>query len=432
MKSIRLGSTGRRWPSVLVAFALVLGLTVIAAVAGSSNASAARQATTLRFSVQTGATDPAWQALAKNYQAANPGVEIKIEYYPIATYQQTLLSQLQAGNGPDLIFGNGGSGQPYGFLELNKAGRVANLAGAPWVKRIPPSARPDYIVGKKVVGMPLGNVFIGPLYDRAGFAALKLKVPQTFAQLLNVCKVARANGKAAISIAGTAFPNIGIWMMMLAGSTVYSKDPNWNQKRIANKVTFQNSPGWRLAVGRFKTMADNGCFQDGAAGGTIPANWSNVATGKTLMMGAPAGSINSIRSVKPDVDAGAFPFPGTTTADTKALVGLTDGIAVNSASSNIAEAKKFLNFTQREGQSRIWAKINLASSLVDANAGKVPKEVSLFSPYVKAKKTVAFPNLAWPNGSVYLALGQMGQGLLTGQTTVDQVLKAMDDKWVNG
>jgi len=399
---------------------------VLAVAVGAS--AGHRATTTLRFSVQQGSSDAVFQALVNNFQKAYPDIEVKIEYYPLVSYQQTLLSQLQAGNAADIIFGNGGTGQLYGFLELAKANRLADIAGSPWVKRIPPTGKSLYTVGKKVYGLPLGYVLVGVVYDKAQFAALKLKVPQTFAQLLGVCRTARANGKAAFSIAGTAFPNVGIWLQMIAASSVYSKDPDWNAKRIAGKTTFQNSD-WRVALTRFKSMVDTGCFQDGAQGGSIQANWSNVATGRTLGMGGPASVIPSVLGVKPDLKLGIFPFPGTTAAATRATVGLADGIAINAASSHIAEAKKFLSFVAREGQSRIWPNILRGISLSDANTGKVPKEATLFAPYLKAKKTVSLPNLLWSNGNVYVQMGTQAQGLLTGQTQVEDILRSMDANW---
>ena len=40
-----------------------------------------------------------------------------------------------------------------------------------------------------------------------------------------------------------------------------------------------------------------------------------------------------------------------------------------------------------------------------------------------------FPTIDWPNGKVYTDLGNGVQGLLTGQTTVKQVLQQMDSDW---
>ena len=146
-------------------------------------------------------------------------------------------------------------------------------------------------------------------------------------------------------------------------------------------------------------------------------------------MGGPASVIPSVLGVKPDLKLGIFPFPGTTAAATRATVGLADGIAINAASSHIAEAKKFLSFVAREGQSRIWPNILRGISLSDANTGKVPKEATLFAPYLKAKKTVSLPNLLWSNGNVYVQMGTQAQGLLTGQTQVEDILRSMDANW---
>jgi len=139
--------------------------------------------------------------------------------------------------------------------------------------------------------------------------------------------------------------------------------------------------------------------------------------------------IPSVIGIKPDIQLGIYPFPGPTAAMTRATVGLADGIAINASSPHIAEAKKFLNFVAREGQSRIWPNILRGISLADANTGKVPKEAISFKPYLQAKKTVSLANLLFPNGNVYIQMGTQAQGLLTGQTTVDDVLKGLDTNW---
>ena len=47
------------------------------------------------------------------------------------------------------------------------------------------------------------------------------------------------------------------------------------------------------------------------------------------------------------------------------------------------------------------------------------------------KQYRAFAVDDWPNGQVYDALGTGVTGLLTGQKTIDDVLKAMDSAWGN-
>jgi raffinose/stachyose/melibiose transport system substrate-binding protein len=50
-------------------------------------------------------------------------------------------------------------------------------------------------------------------------------------------------------------------------------------------------------------------------------------------------------------------------------------------------------------------------------------------PFLEANNTLPFGPDAWPNAKVYNALGTGVTGLLTGQKTIDGVLKSMDQAW---
>ena len=70
-------------------------------------------------------------------------------------------------------------------------------------------------------------------------------------------------------------------------------------------------------------------------------------------------------------------------------------------------------------------------SLHQADTGqKLRPELSGISPLLKTK-TKVFPliHLDWRNPEVFNLLGQGVQGLLTGQRSVDQILRAMDAAW---
>ena len=72
----------KRFPQVLIAVvALALAIT-----AGCR--SRARATTTLHFSTQQGSSDVVFEALAANFHKAYPDIEIKMDYYPLVSYQQ--------------------------------------------------------------------------------------------------------------------------------------------------------------------------------------------------------------------------------------------------------------------------------------------------------------------------------------------------------
>jgi raffinose/stachyose/melibiose transport system substrate-binding protein len=400
-----------------------------ALAAGAATAGPTATTTTLRFGVQTGGKDPAWNAVVRNFQRANPDIEIKIEFSPLATYGQSLLLQLQGGNAPDMFYVVGGTAALNGVQSLARAGRLVDLSSLKFTRRVPSGAVPLWTVNRRYYGLPLGQELAGAVYNKDTLAKLGLPVPRTFAQLLNVCRVAKQNGIAAWSLAGATFLNVGLVLNMIAAGTVYSADPNWDAKRASGRTTFVASPTWRQTLTKFVRMKDSDCFQSGAAGAQPPQNFANLATGRAVMQGGPASVTQAVRQITPSADMGIFPFPGSTAAATRPIMEFIDGVAVNAASPNRAAALKFVDFLAREGQSRLYATVASSISLTDFNNGKVPAAASAFRPFVLSKKTYGQFQVRWPNPNVFIQLGTTAQGLLTGQKTVDDVLRAADAAW---
>src|SRR5262249_12699701 len=123
------------------------------------------------------------------------------------------------------------------------------------------------------------------------FKKLRLKVPQTFPQLLDVCGKAKAAGKAAVVFAGQSKTRVAELILGLAVATVYGKDPHWAGKLRAGKVTFDGSRGWHQALQHLIDMNDAGCFQPGALG--VPSGSASAglfAQGEGLMLAQGSGS----------------------------------------------------------------------------------------------------------------------------------------------
>ena len=58
--------------------------------------------------------------------------------------------------------------------------------------------------------------------------------------------------------------------------------------------------------------------------------------------------------------------------------------------------------------------------------------MSAFAPLFAAHKYAVSPVTSWWNAGVTASLDQNAIGLLTGQTTIDDVLNAMDAAWKQG
>ena len=91
-----------------------------------------RPRSTLKVLAQSnGQGNPQLQAIFDRFQQLNPSIKIDATYLPIGTtYANTLRTQLQGGNAPDVFYVTAGSGGLQSVLPLAKAGYVADLAEA--------------------------------------------------------------------------------------------------------------------------------------------------------------------------------------------------------------------------------------------------------------------------------------------------------------
>jgi raffinose/stachyose/melibiose transport system substrate-binding protein len=411
------------------AAALALALTV-----GLSTAAAARNATvTISVSALAGSQEAPLNAVASNFKKAYRNIDVKIQYYPVATYGQVLYTQFQAGNAADVVYGSPGTGNANSLLPLGTAGHLLDLSKRAWAKRVPGgSSRQLFWVGKKLYAAPVDATAVGLIYTASVFNGAGLKIPTTWSRLLSYCAQAKAKGLVGINISGANPQNTGITAIALAANDVYAKDPNWDAKRTAGKVTFAGTPGWHKTLQRIIDMKNAGCYADGAAARTTPASQQDWAAGHIAGYAGPGNAIAGLLAVAPQYQVKMFPFPADKAADTHVVLSYGNAFGVNAHSPTAVRnaALKFIDFIEREGQDRLLANKQGNPSLVQvATLQKLPSTVADMAPLFKAKRTRPLSNQFWPTAQVYANLASGVQGLLTGQSSIDDVLKSMDDVW---
>src|SRR5690349_11057050 len=118
-----------RRPAAAVALPVVAGL-LLTACGGGGSESGGAESQTITFSyASANTTEMAYETLAKDYMAAHPGVTIKANRVALNAYNQTLTTQMSAGNGPDVMYINAGTGQAASIGQLAKAGHLLELDG---------------------------------------------------------------------------------------------------------------------------------------------------------------------------------------------------------------------------------------------------------------------------------------------------------------
>jgi len=425
-------SPRRRWTNLGAALAAVTAAALVAGVGVSAKTNAT---VTLKVLAQSnGQGNPQLQAIFDKFQQLNPDIKIDATYLPIGeSYANTLRTQLRGGNAPDVFYVTPGSGGLQSLLPFAKAGFVADLSKRPWANKIPlaTSAKPLYWWNKKLWGVPIDVVPVGVMYHPNTLSSLGLKVPTTMGQLISDCRTAKSKGKYFLNVAGASAQNAGLLASVIAGSYVLAKDPNWNAKRLANKVTFAGTPAWRTTLQRIVDMKNAGCFPPGSeANDNIPATpgfVSEQVVGWTL----PSSITGLIKSFNPKAQYNFFAMPGDKAADTRVFSSPTDAFAVYSKSPNKAAAFKLVDYWAAPAAQGAYGKATGAASMYQAGTGKhLAFELRGLGPILKQKAKVhTLMQVEWSNPAVFDTLGKDVQGLLTGQKTVTQTLADLDAAW---
>jgi raffinose/stachyose/melibiose transport system substrate-binding protein len=408
-----------------------LVLTGCSAPAASTTTAGGTQEFSLSFATSNTIESP-FQVLAEKYMGVNPNVKITFNPQPNDSYDQTLRTQLQAGNASDVVVTAPGSGTGRSILPLVDANFLEPLDDA--AKKLVPKGS-EALFGKdgKVYGQAPEITVVGLVANEtAAKAAGMSDFPSDFASLEDQCKSLASSGKSFLALAGSAAPNTGLMAMSLAASRVYAEDPKWNEKRAAKEVTFAGSDGWKASLEAVTKLNAAGCFQKGAAGAGFDAITKGLASGSSLAGFIPGPSWKQLKTAAADSNFDVRALPAETSSD-KAFVYASANYAfsINAASKNKDAAKAFLDWAAQPEQTKAFAEIDGALPVTgldsyDFNAGAYKNVGDL----IKDGKYGPLPNSQWPNSAVYDALATGVQGLITGQKTADQVLQAMDSAWV--
>jgi raffinose/stachyose/melibiose transport system substrate-binding protein len=416
--------------------ALVAGA-VLALGVGASDARPTPGSGHVTISMLTIATQqPGLDSLIQNFERVDQNVSVDVTYAAsITLLYQLEATELAAGDGPDLLTTFPGCGSPVAVCALAKSGELAPMVKAPWVKRSLPLVTSLSKDGHALLAFETLVSPEGIFTNDALFKQLGLSVPQTFPQLLDICAKAKAAGTAAVILAGASGGNTSWLIEALSIPTVYAKDPQFTAEQKVGNKTFDGSPGWHQAQQELVEMNDAGCFQPGATGTTAASGYAQFAQGQGLMLPGISAFKAAIDAAAPQFTYSFDPFPGGANPKlTTTFLNLSPSVSVNAHSSaqNQAAAQSFVDFIARPEQNALYAQIQGGLTQYEFLKGQLPTFMAGFAPLFKSHEYVLNPTQTWWNANVLLTLLQDEIGLITGQLSIDDVLKAMDTAWQQG
>jgi raffinose/stachyose/melibiose transport system substrate-binding protein len=369
--------------------------------------------------------EPTVQAFQKKY----PGVKVEINYAG-GDVGGLISTQLQAGTAPDLLLtfpgGSPGNGGNVNVVTMASQNRLLDLSDSSWASAVPKKWSADVTYQGKTYAYPGAVQGLGAVYNQTKLDELKLSIPQTISQVLDLCAAAKRAGIYAYA-QGLGDVSAGPQMLSFAqtGTLVYGPNPEFTQQQVDGKATFQDS-AWRQQFELYKKMYDAGCFGEGALGRTRQQGGDAVAAGRALGIVDVGAVMGTMQKTAPRTKFALAAMPATdnpTDTYMPALPGYT--LAVNAKAKNPATAKAFLEFlAQPENINQYAAEFGSIPAIPNSEF-KPPAQLAEFAKLVASDK---FSNLpTWPNPVVQTTLNKVVQSMLLGDDSPESALKKMQD-----
>ncbi len=254
--------------ALAAASALVLG-----ACASSSDTTTDTEAVTSTESVSEGTLRVAmgspgeaqiavWDQVAAQFEMTNPGIDVEMNYVDDDLYQTIGLPNLLSGrDAPDVYFEWAGSR----LAERYEGGYAADLTSymtdgvlsGIWEDSTFSSG--EY--NDKLLLVPHKADVTNVLwYNVDMFNELGITPPETWSELMEVCRVVSEAGFIPMASGNKDFWAAGNWLGHLT-SRVVGEDVY--DSALAQRTSF-NTPEWVEAFGYIKELADNGCVNESA------------------------------------------------------------------------------------------------------------------------------------------------------------------------
>lgn len=372
-----------------------------------------------------------WKAMADEYMAAHPNVNIKITVLENEAFKTKLTTVMQGGTPPDIF-------QSWGGGTMNdqiNAGLLKDITpdldadGGAWRNSFAPGALAVYALDGKNYGVPWDMGMVGWWYNKDLFTQAGItKVPTTWTELIDDVKTLKAAGITPISVAGKdTWTGMHIWSYLatrLCGKEGFLA--------AANRTGSFTDQCFVDAGNKLQELIDLEPFQPGFLGMVHDEMQGTFGNGKAAMelSGQWAPQVETAQSASGTgiANLGFFAFPSVEGGAGKLTdaMGGGNGFAIGKNAS--PEAIDFVKYlTAVEQQKRIAAAgVGIPvvkggeAGLTDANMLEVQKGFAA-ADYFQLYYDQYMPSAM---GSI---LNDAVAGLFAGTSTPEQVAQAIED-----
>ncbi|AIF44582.1 ABC transporter substrate-binding protein [Virgibacillus sp. SK37] len=351
-----------------------------------------------------------------------PNVDIEFEFVALDNFNNVLNSQLQAGEGPDIIEVGGET------KLLAKANYLLDLTSKEFTSKYTDSGLKPYSVDDKVYATPLQSWFEGIFYNKAIFKENNIEVPKTWDEFIAISKELSDKGIKPQIMGAQSWEPMMKQSIGLVNNEFYADEESKNFDEAFNEGEAKLAEEWLPAVKEWSRVIEEGILTEEMLGLSYDQALDQFATGKAAMWESGPWAVETIMEKNPDIELGMFPIPGKEEGDGWLIGGPGSALAINAKSEHIDEAVKVLEITATEEAQEALVKDNAGSSFLEGMAVDLGEIYEDSEGAFKAGNVYAPWTAVWTSGNpIVEAYGKSLQEVLAGVKTVEEALKDADD-----
>lgn len=351
-----------------------------------------------------------------------PNIKVTFEFVALDSFNNVLNSQLNAGQGPDIIEVGGET------RLLANAGHLMDLTNESFTSKYANVGLAPYSVDSKVYATPLQSWYEGIFYNKAIFRDNNIAVPKTFDEFIQIHKALAANGIKAQTMGAQSWEPMMKQSIGLVNNEFYSNPANKDFDEKFNAGEAKLAEAWLPYVEEWSRLITEGILTEDMLGLSYDQALDEFATGKAAMWESGPWAVGTILEKNPEIELGMFPIPGITEGPGFLIGGPGSALAINDKTKHKAEALQVLEFTATPEAQQALIADNAGSSFLTG------VEVDLGEIYADAEEAFKAGNVyapwtaAWISGNpIVEGYGKALQEVLAGTKTVQQALIDADE-----
>jgi raffinose/stachyose/melibiose transport system substrate-binding protein len=360
----------------------------------------------------------AYAEFFKDFNAKNPDVKITFEAFEPQNYPTVLSTAMAGDKGPDVMMV-----RAYGAFEaVAKPGYLLELndSNVPGLSKFPEAALKGQTLRSdgKIYAVPFATQTMLIIYNTEVFAKAGVKVPETWDELLEVCKKLKAAGIIPFANGtATAWQNETLVSALL--SSQFGKQ--FEADIVSGKADFTDKR-FVDALGRLQDLAKADYLSPSFSGIDYPSSQQLFSSGAAAMFAGGSFELAPFLKSNPALKMDVFASPVLKKGDER-LVGifLDGGYAVNAKSANKEDGLKLMRyFASKEFGDKFASSLGNLSPIpgVTFSDAQLKKVSELNKSSMSYMMAVHF-RYQEPSGSVLLQAGV--QKMLAGKATPAEI-----------